>query len=365
MWKWLGGIVLSLCSVPVLAAGHCASSWPLWEGFAASYIQSDGRVIDHGAGEITTSEGQSYALFFSLVANDREHFARILKWTENNLAQGNMREYLPAWKWGKRKDGAWTVLDDNSASDADMWIAYALLHAAADWKMPAYRTLGLAVMHNVARREVADLPGLGSMLLPGPYGFAVNATTWKLNPSYMPPQLLRYFSTLDRSGPWRGLLDNMQRMIAAVSVHGAVPDWLLYSVKDGFTLGAEADTGYDAIRVYLWWAMLSPRDPLFAALRPYLSGVPQFAPASATLPERIDVRKGSATGTAPLGFRWALAPYRYVLYRQQPAGVPQPEAHAGYYNYVLSLFGAGWMAGRFTFEPDGGLKISWCNPRAR
>ena len=53
------------------------------------------------------------------------------------------------------------------------------------------------------------------------------------------------------------------------------------------------------------------------------------------------------------------------LPQPQPAGVPQPEAHAGYYNYVLSLFGAGWMAGRFTFEPDGGLKISWCNPRAR
>ena len=42
----------------------------------------------------TTSEGQSYALFFALAANDREAFDKILLWTENNLADGSLKALL-------------------------------------------------------------------------------------------------------------------------------------------------------------------------------------------------------------------------------------------------------------------------------
>ena len=46
-------------------------------------------VIDPSdARKITTSEGQSYGLFFALAANDRKAFDLLLAWTRDNLARG-------------------------------------------------------------------------------------------------------------------------------------------------------------------------------------------------------------------------------------------------------------------------------------
>lgn len=346
-----------LMSFPVFPAEAAGRAWPLWEEFAKAHIQEDGRVIDHDAGAISTSEGQSYALFFAVAADDRARFERILKWTADNLAQGDLKQHLPAWKWGKSPEGAWTVLDGNSASDADMWIAYALFHAAKFWRKPQYDELAQAVLHNIARREVTDLPGLGSMLLPGPYGFALDASNWRLNPSYLPVQLLRYFSKVDKAGPWRELLNNTQRMIADTSSAGVVADWVLYGVGRGFYRDMEkgAYSSYDAIRVYLWWAMLNQRDPMYRTLQPYVSGAAAFAPDNLHLPERIHAQTGKGEGVAPPGFVGALAPYRFVQYRQRSAVPSSLGPEAGYYNYVLSLFGYGWLEKRFRFNLDGSL----------
>ena len=138
-------------------------------------MQADGRVIDYSTpAQQTTSEGQSYGMFFALVANDRATFERLLNWTRANLAANqfdaqNVR--LPAWQWGKKPDGSFGVLDPNSASDSDLWIAYDLLQAGRLWKEPAFTQLGTALAAQIVKQEVVDLPGLGPMLLPGPQGF--------------------------------------------------------------------------------------------------------------------------------------------------------------------------------------------------
>jgi len=337
------------------ATEPCTSDWPLWSEFAETYIQADGRVIDRGAGGISTSEGQSYALFFSLVAGDRQHFDRILQWTNDNLAQGELSKNLPAWKWGHRDNGTWGTLDKNSASDADLWIAYSLFQAADLWKERAYFNTATELLSNIAEQEVAVLPTLGSMLLPAPHGFALDTNTWRLNPSYLPIQLLRYFSAANPSGPWRELARNTYRMLSATSHHGVVPDWVLYRTKKGFDVDFEQGkfSSYDAIRVYLWWAMLNPQEPLFEAIRPYMGATP-FAPAH-VLPERINAANGETSGRAPIGFAAALAPYRFVLYGTKTATPNSLSASAGYYNQVLSLFGYGWMEQRFRFNADGSL----------
>lgn len=64
------GITLILSAASVSAApGRNAEQWPLWEKFCSSALSEDGRIIDAGdPRQITTSEGQSYALFFALAA---------------------------------------------------------------------------------------------------------------------------------------------------------------------------------------------------------------------------------------------------------------------------------------------------------
>lgn len=50
---------------------QAACTWPAWEQFKKDYISQEGRVIDPSdARKITTSEGQSYGMFFALAAND-------------------------------------------------------------------------------------------------------------------------------------------------------------------------------------------------------------------------------------------------------------------------------------------------------
>ena len=97
------GITLILSAASVSATpGRNAEQWPLWEKFCSSALSEDGRIIDAGdPRQITTSEGQSYALFFALAANDQERFTRILDWTSSHLCAGDCSKHLPAWLWGR------------------------------------------------------------------------------------------------------------------------------------------------------------------------------------------------------------------------------------------------------------------------
>jgi len=104
--------IAALVAVIVLIAAALAwcwreRHWQAWEAFSKVFVQADGRVIDRTAGDRSTSEAQAYGLFFALVANDRVRFERILNWTVNNLAQGDLSTHLPAWLWGSTEAGGW------------------------------------------------------------------------------------------------------------------------------------------------------------------------------------------------------------------------------------------------------------------
>lgn len=147
--------MLLLCAFSAAAA----CEWPGWQQYKQFYISPQGRVIDPSSpNKITTSEGQSYGLFFATVANDRPTFDLLLARTENNTAAGDLSARLPARLWGESDDKQWKVLDANSASDADLWIAYNLLEAGRLWKSRRYQTLGTLLLQRIGREEVADIP---------------------------------------------------------------------------------------------------------------------------------------------------------------------------------------------------------------
>lgn len=180
---------------------QAACTWPAWEQFKKDYISQEGRVIDPSdARKITTSEGQSYGMFFALAANDRAAFDNLLDWTQNNLAQGSLKEHLPAWLWGKKENSKWEVLDSNSASDGDVWMAWALLEAGRLWKEQRYTDIGSALLKRIAREEVVTVPGLGSMLLPGKVGFAED-NSWRFNPATCRRRWRSISPALARRGP--------------------------------------------------------------------------------------------------------------------------------------------------------------------
>ena len=83
-------LLLVCLLLPIQAYAAPCADWPMWRTFEQRFIQADGRVLaDESERHYSTSEGQAYALFFSLVANDRTAFERILVWTRDNLAGVN------------------------------------------------------------------------------------------------------------------------------------------------------------------------------------------------------------------------------------------------------------------------------------
>lgn len=350
-------------------AGDCAG-WPEWDKFRAHFVGNDGRVVDPATPDgRSTSEGQSYGLFFALVANDAENFARILHWTEQNLAGGDLTARLPAWQWGKKQDGSWGVLDPNSASDSDLWIAYSLAEAGRLWNNPRYGALAELLAQRIAREETSEVPELGIVLLPGPQGFRPDADTARLNPSYMPIQLMRRMSTLYPKSEWKRLAIAAGDIIARSSPNGFAPDWVLYQNKKGFR--ADPDTGakgsYDAIRVYLWAGMLADNEPMrrvfVKTFTPMLHEVEQ----SGVPPQQVATQSGEISGIGPAGFSAALLPlldaaHKPQLVRQQQLRIEAmapTERTDNYYDQALTLFGMGWIEKRYRFARDGSLLTHW------
>jgi endoglucanase len=371
--------LLSLALVASLGCGD-ATSWPHWREYVAAFVQGDGRVVDRTAQARSTSEGQAYALFLSLVANDRGTFDRVLSWTEANLAGGDLGRRLPAWLWGKDPQGRWRTLDENAASDADLWTAYALLEAGRLWSEPRYDRLARALLAQIASREVADVPGLGPTLLPAPSGFVLEGgKAWRLNPSYLPPQLLRRLAAVP--GPWRGVLASAERVVRATALHGVVADWVLYRDGAGFVPdpGKGPLGSYDAIRTYLWIGMLPRGDPLRASLASATGGLLRLLEERGEVPEQVDQRSLRGNGRAPVGFYAALLPL--ALARGDGGEVRELERRIDaartdglygspptYYDQNLVLFGRGFADGRWRFERDGRVTPAWeeaCQARGR
>lgn len=360
--------LLCLLLLPPLSAAEC--SWPAWEQYKHAMLSADGRVIDHSSSNsITTSEGQSYGLFFALVANDRQAFSEILSWTENNLVAGSFQRRLPAWLWGKNETGGWGVLDDNNATDADLWMAYSLLEAGRLWQQPEYERLGEAILWRSAAQSVRVLPQLGLMLLPADYGFE-SPQGWRLNPSYLVPQHFQRFAQL--SPIWQDLLDNTFTLWQASAPKGFAPDWLLWQPSNGIAADEALSLGsYDAIRVYLWLGMLAEeteqRAPLLAHFAPMLAHIQTHGAA----PERVDTLTGTPAGESSLGFLAALLPLLNsdAAYREQLADHRQrlletPLSPEQYYSQSLYLFGSGWDEQRYRFDRHGRLQPAWstaCN----
>ncbi len=351
-------VVLMLAALSVQAACH----WPAWDQFKKDYISKEGRVIDPSdARKITTSEGQSYAMFFALAANDRPAFDTLLAWTENNLAQGSLKAHLPAWLWGQKDPATWEVLDSNSASDGDIWIAWSLLEAGRLWQEPRYTDIGKALLKQIATEEVVTVPGLGSMLLPGKIGFA-EETRWRFNPSYLPPQLAQYFTRF--GAPWTTLRETNQRLLLETAPKGFSPDWVRYEKNKGWQLKPEKTlvSSYDAIRVYLWAGMMHDGDPQKARLLTKFKPMATLTTQHGVPPEKVDVASGKAEGNGPVGFSASLLPFlqnrdAQAVQRQRVADhFPGSDA---YYSYVLTLFGQGWDQHRYRFTAKGELLPDW------
>lgn len=365
--SWLACGACTLLPSTVWAAGKMHKNElqaQSWKAFEAQFIQKDGRVIsDDGARSQTYSEGQAYALFFALVANDRPAFARILAWTQNNLCQGDLSQHLPAWLWGLQDNQQWGVIDANAASDADVWIAYTLLQAGRRWKERSYTTLGKALGQLILTKECTEVPGLGLTLLPGPVGFAKEGK-FKLNASYSPLQLFQALAQVDAR--WNAVAQSSWKVITGSSPRGICADWVWFDGKEfsqDVAGEAQGRGGYNAIRTYLWAGMLHASSQFYQPQLKLLAPMAELVQSRGTPPEYIDPWTLEVQGDGPAGFSAALLPFLQA--QKRPQGLQQqlqrlqtqPVRPAAYYEQCLNYFSDAWRRGSFAFDAQGNL--SW------
>ena len=229
-----------------------------WSGYKHRFIQPDGRVIDFQRNQVTTSEGQSYAMLRAVWMNDRPTFDVTWRWTQDNL--GDPARSRIGWLWGNAPDGSWRLLDTNSASDADEDIALALLFAAHQWSS-TYRPAAIALLGRIWDEDVATVAGQPYLAAgnwaPGAAGGPV------LNPSYFAPYEYRIFAQEDQAHPWGELVDTSYKALQACtdspldkSAGRLPPNWCALDVATGAAHPARgmsqgSDYGYDAFRV-MW-----------------------------------------------------------------------------------------------------------------
>ncbi|WP_256663458.1 cellulose synthase complex periplasmic endoglucanase BcsZ [Pseudomonas sp. C27(2019)] len=355
-------LVFTVTAVQAKNLCSTAPPWQDWNTFQQTMISAQGRVIDvSDARQITTSEGQSYAMFFALVNNDPLLFRRLVRWTEDNLAQGDLTAHLPAWLWGRDAAGVWQVLDANTAADSNLWIAYNLLEAGRLWGEHSYTVLGHLMLQRMAREELVKVADFGYLLAPGKYGFS-DKGVWRFNPSYLPPQLLARIVQDQPSTLWAELQANTARFLIETSPLGLAPDWVSRSDRWTHSEDDQQLGSYDAIRVYLWVGMLHQDSPDSTLLKEHFKRGLLSLGAQHLPVEKINILQGTAEGVGPVGFSAALIPLfdgTDVAQTQRQRLLETSIKDLGYYSQVLVLFGQGWDEKRYSFDRHGFLVPAW------
>ncbi|MEP7166359.1 MAG: glycosyl hydrolase family 8 [Candidatus Woesebacteria bacterium] len=226
-----------------------------WNSYAHTFVKIDGRTIDPGTHDSTTSEGQSYSMLRAVWEDDQKSFASVWKWTKENLENS---DHLFAWKWGQRSDGSMGKIDEGSASDADEDIALALLLASKRWKVPEYQDEALPLIDAIWNLEVKEMSGT-YYLVAG--NWAKGNASAIINPSYLSPASYRLFAKVSPHD-WSALVTDSytvlnqctQSSLGFEKPQFIPPEWCEInpdgSVARPATTGEDTTIfGYNAVRV--------------------------------------------------------------------------------------------------------------------
>lgn len=233
-----------------------------WHSYVRHYISPEGRVVIPERSGESISEGQAYALLRALWANDPATFQRVYGWTWKNLSRRQTQgDALLAWRWGRDKDGAWRILDGNTATDGDLDYALALtLAARRGWQprpeLPDYAAEARRVLEGILSLETVKMPSGELLLTPG--NWHESHPPFLINPSYFSPAAYRVFAKIQPQAGWEqlrdatyGLLTRLARELGAKKGVGLYPDWCQVDEqgRPSPAPGRDSNFGWEAVRL--------------------------------------------------------------------------------------------------------------------
>jgi endoglucanase len=185
-------------------------------------------------------------MLISAAIGDRTRFALVWSWTKRNLARPDA---LLSWHWVNG-----SVVDPQSAGDADLNTAWALTVAAKRFGVRSYESDARAIVHGILAHETVSF-GSDRLLVGGPWAQKQPAA---VDPSYFSPPAFEALKDIDSrvASMRRGGARALSSLIGS-SPH-LPPDWAkqsgtsIHPVSAPGT-GAPPQYGYDANRVPIWY----------------------------------------------------------------------------------------------------------------
>lgn len=325
-------------------------------------------ILDTGNGDVR-SEGMSYGMMICVQMNRRAEFDRLWTWAKRHMrhASGPRRGYFA---WQCRTDGS--VIDANSASDGEIWIATSLFFAAGRWGDDTYRRDAQAILdamlHQTDDGVVDSITNMFDartrQVVFVPYA---NAATFT-DPSYHVPAFLELWSRWaerDRQF-WREAVTAARTLLydAAHPTTGLMPDYSEFTGAPRHE-GGHGDFRFDAWRAmanvavdHAWFGADARQTTLADRLQAFfhaqgmgtyanqyrLDGTPLSTDRSPGLVAMNAVVSLAATHPRA----WAFVD---ALWRQ-----PIPSGRWRYYDGLLSFLGMLHTSGRFRIYAPQGLE---------
>lgn len=226
-----------------------------WNYYKKTFISKEGRTIDYQRGNITTSEGQAYAMRRALMMEDKKTFDKSYNWAKENLQHKN--DKLFAWLWGPNKTGRggsikYGIIDQNGATDAGVEIAISLVLASKIWQQESYMNDALEIMNDIWEKETVVIKGERILVAGINQKKDLNV---EVNPSYFMPFGFRIFAEVDEDHNWQTLVNSSYRLtnICIDNIESGLPPDSFYMNKltgDMLLDSEKSDFSYDAIRVF-------------------------------------------------------------------------------------------------------------------
>ena len=194
----------------------------LWSTYKKRYIEEGtNRTINRQEKDITTSEGQSYTQLRAAWMNDKETFDQSWNWTKKNL--GRPSDGLFSWLYGVDESGKLGILSasggQNTATDADIDIAYSLILANRKWKDPSYLQEAIKIINGIWDLEVVQSPLTNKLIIVGNnVEKQLGKSVVVVNPSYFNPVAMREFAKVDAAHDWNKLINDSYELLNKVTI---------------------------------------------------------------------------------------------------------------------------------------------------
>lgn len=194
----------------------------------------------------SVSEGTGYGILLAYANNDLDAFNRIWNYSRGLRAYNNSK-FIP-WL---TLSFSWDILDDASATDADIDVATGLILMYYKSGNQSYLEDALSLITAIWDEEINPI----NLLIRSGNTAMWNGKSGKeevYNLSYFSPVALRLFAAVDANHNWNGVLDAMYAYMAKIQAAGTgvLPDW---SNADGIAVNPPNNSAGQTDATYTWF----------------------------------------------------------------------------------------------------------------